>query len=201
MIEPKGHGGAWTDERETSAGGPGGAKPRRLRAPWRRAKRYRGPLALLVLAAVIAAVGLALAFAGAALRAPAANSALVDQTATRQVITAVSDEVTAVFSYSYASIGVTRRAAASALAGPAAHQYRLLFSQVVAHGPAEKLTLTSRVVRAGVIRLSGGSAELLLFLDQKWIRGAAQPVAAAAQLDVVAQLSGGRWRITAIAAR
>lgn len=165
------------------------------------AGRRRGRLALLVLAAVIGVAGLALALEGAALRAPAANRALVDQTATRHVIAAVSDEVNAIFSYSYTSIGGTRQAAASALAGSAAHQYRQLFSQVVAHGPAEKLTLTSRVVRAGVIRLAGGSAELLLFLDQKWVRGTAQPVAAAAQLDVVAQLSGGRWRITAISAR
>ena len=106
------------------------------------------------------------------------------------MIATVSSEVSAAFSYSYTDIGATRRAAAAALTGAAARQYRLLFSQLVAHGPAERLTLTSRVVRAGVIHLSGGSAELLLFLDQKWVRGVGhgQPVAAAAQLDVIARL-------------
>jgi Mce-associated membrane protein len=163
--------------------------------------RPRGPLALLAVAAAIAAVGVTLTVAGARLRAPAANRALADEAATRQVISAVSGEVQAIFSYSYADIGATRRAAASALAKSAARQYRLLFSQVQTHGQAEKLTLTSRVVRAGVIRLNSGSAELLLFLDQKWVRGTGQPVAAAAQLDIMAQLFGGRWRITAISAR
>lgn len=163
--------------------------------------RLISPLVVMVIAVVIAGVGATLTVAGAARRAPAANSALVDQAGTRRVIAAVTGEANAVFSYSYTNVGATRRAAASALTGSAARQYRLLFSQVVAHGPAQKLTLTSRVVRAGVISLSGGSAEVLLFLDQKWVRGAGQPVTAAAQLDITARLSGGRWRITAISAR
>lgn len=161
----------------------------------------RGPLALLMLAAMLAAGGTALTVATGQLRGPAGNRALVSQAATRQVIAAVSREVNAIFSYSYANIGATRTAAAAALTGAAARQYRLLFSQVEVHGPAEKLTLVSRVVRAGAIRLADGSAELLLFLDQKWQRAAAAPVTAAAQLEVTARLSGGHWRITAIRAR
>lgn len=164
-------------------------------------ERLFSTLVVLGLAVLIAGAGITLTVAGAARRSPAANLALVDQTATRRVIAVVSGEVNAAFSYSYTDIGVTRRAAASALTGSAARQYRLLFSQVLAHGPAQKLTLTSRVVRAGVISLSGGTAQVLLFLDQKWVRGASQPVAAAAQLDITARLSGGRWRITTISAR
>lgn len=155
----------------------------------------------LTLAAVLAAGGAVLTVAAGQLRDPAGNRALVNQAATRQVIAVVSREVNAIFSYSYADIGATRGAAAAALTGPAARQYRLLFGQVEAHGPAEKLTLVSRVVRAGAIRLAGGSAELLLFIDQKWQRAAGPLVTAAAQLDVMARLSGGRWRITAIRAR
>lgn len=154
-----------------------------------------------MLAAVLAAGGVALTVAGGRLRDPAGNRAVVNQAATRQVIAVVSREVNAIFSYSYADIGATRGAAATALTGPAARQYRLLFGQVEAHGPAEKLTLVSRVVRAGAIRLADGSAELLLFLDQKWRRAAAPLVSAAAQLEVMARFSGGRWRITAIQAR
>lgn len=163
--------------------------------------RLISPLVVLGLAVLIAGAGVVLTAAGAARRSPAANLALVNQATTRRVIAAVSGEVNAIFSYSYTNIGATRRAAATALTGSAARQYRLLFSQVTSHGPAQKLTLMSHVVRAGVISLSGGSAQVLLFLDQKWVRGTSQPVTAAAQLDVTARLSGGRWRITTISAR
>jgi Mce-associated membrane protein len=165
---------------------------------------YRGPAVLIAAARELALAGGGLTFATATLRASpaAANRALADVPATGQVAAAVSAEAAAIFSYSYTDIPATRRAAASVLSGAAARQYDELFSGVVArYAPGEKLTVTTRVVRAGVTWLSGGTARLLVFLDQQATRPGGYRDTTAAQLAVTAQLADGRWLITGLQAR
>lgn len=159
------------------------------------------PLALTV---VLALVGAALMVRTAQLRDDpvVANRALVDNGATTRVIGDVSNALTKVFSYSHADTAATQQAARDVLAGTAYRQYEALFAQVVQQAPAQELTVTTRVVRAGVIRLSGDTAQLLVFLDQVVTRrGEPSGTVAAAQLSITAQRRDGHWRITDIQAR
>jgi Mce-associated membrane protein len=159
---------------------------------------------------VLGAASLVLALAGTGLVVAAtqvrdgpaaANQALTSQPATRQVLAAVSTGVSAIYSYSYADLAVTQRAARRVLAGQAAAQYQELFPLLQRNVAAQQLTVESRVVRAGVSWLSGSSAQVLVFIDQTSTRGHNKGSSARAQLAITAQWRGGRWLITGIQAR
>lgn len=175
------------------------------RPRWAWARGIRGPLALpLVLTLVLALVGGALTVRTAQLRDDpvSGNRALVDTAANTQVIGDVSNALTKIFSYSYTDTAATEQAARDVLAGAAYSQYEALFSQVMREAPVQGLTVTTRVIRTGVVRLSGDTAQLLVFLDQLVTRrGDRSGTTAAAQLSVTAQLRDGHWRITDIQSR
>ncbi|MBV9854155.1 MAG: hypothetical protein JOY82_06470 [Streptosporangiaceae bacterium] len=151
---------------------------------------------------VLAGVGAGLTAAAAQLRGgrAAVNRALTDPAATRQVIAAVSADVSEIYSYSYTGIGATERAAQRVLAGQAAAQYREL-TPALQQAVGEQLTVVTRVDQAGVRWLSGGTAQLLVFMDQTATRGHNKGTSVPAQIAVTAQLIAGRWRITSIEAR
>jgi Mce-associated membrane protein len=160
---------------------------------------------------VVLAATLVVALAGAALQVMAwrarhthasANRALTDAETTSVVIGDVSNGLSKIFSYAPDSTATTEQAAADVLGGNAAGEYRTLFAQVKEHAAAEHLTVTTHVVRAGVTRLSGGTAQLLVFLDQRVVRkDRPKGTSAAAQLSVTARLDDGHWRIVDIHAR
>ncbi|MFG2717786.1 hypothetical protein ACGFW5_05695 [Streptomyces sp. NPDC048416] len=134
--------------------------------------------------------------------APAAsNRALTDATATTQVIGDVSNTLGKVFSYVPQDTRATEDAARELLGGRAAGQYAALFGELRQRVAEQKLSLTTHVVRAGVIRLTRDQAELLVFLDQRAQRDTKPATSAAAQLAVTAQLTDGHWQITDLRAR
>jgi Mce-associated membrane protein len=158
----------------------------------------------LAVTVILALVGGALMVRTAQLRDDPVigNQALVDTAANTQVIGDVSNALTKVFSYSYTDTASAEQAARDVLAGVAYRQYEALFSQVVREAPTQELTVTTRVVRAGVIRLTGDTAQLLVFLDQVVTRrGDPAGTTAAAQLAITAQLRNDHWRITDIQSR
>lgn len=111
-------------------------------------------------------------------------------------IGAVSAALTKVLSYSYADPAATQRAAETVLTGRAASDYRGLFGEVVRLAPQQKLTLTTNVVRAGLVKGTGDTAVVLVFLDQKATRsGLPQGKTATAQLVVTARHDRA-WRIS-----
>lgn len=131
-----------------------------------------------------------------------ADRALVDTEATSVVIGDVSNGLTKIFSYTPDSTATTEQAAAEVLSGTAASEYRTLFTQVKQHAAAERLTVRTRVVRAGVVRLTHDTAQLLVFLDQVIVRkDRPKGMSAAAQLSVTARHQGGHWRIVDMHAR
>ncbi|WP_233636581.1 MULTISPECIES: hypothetical protein [unclassified Streptomyces] len=165
------------------------------------AARRRWPRVLgALLAVALIVVGGVLYTQGRQLRdTPAtANLALTDAAATTRVTGDVSSALTKVFSYAPGSTAATQTAAKQVLAGKALQQYAALFGQVERQAADQKLTLTSEVVRAGVTRLTGDSAHLLVFLDQVYERRGRAPTTAAAQLTVTAELRDGRWWIVEI---
>ncbi|MEU5991370.1 hypothetical protein ABZ806_20575 [Spirillospora sp. NPDC047418] len=130
-------------------------------------------------------------------RSPAANRALVDKTRTEKIIADVSTKVARIFTYSYADPAATERAANAVLTGRAVRDYRELFGLVKQNAPVMKLALTTKVAKAGLIKLNrDGTAVLLVLLDQTTTR-AGKPTGApvAAQLIVTARDDHG-WRIS-----
>ncbi|WP_443049553.1 hypothetical protein [Streptomyces sp. NBC_00178] len=164
----------------------------------------RWPRALAaVLAVALLATGGTLFAQGRQLRdTPAtSNHALTDTAATTRVVGDVSSALGKVFSYSPQATAATKESAKHLLGGKALQQYAALFGQVEKQAADQRLTLTSQVVRAGVTRLSGSSAHLLVFLDQVYEREGKAATTAAAQLSVTAELRGGHWRIVDITSR
>jgi Mce-associated membrane protein len=181
---------------EPAAAGAAG-RLRRV-AAWPR--RRLAAVATLAAAALLSG---GLLYAAAELRDPAVsgNHALTDAAATDQVAGEISNALSRIFAYTPDDTQSTAQAARDVLDGAAATQYQALFGQIRQQVASQRLTLTTRVVRAGVVSLTASRARLLVFLDQTAQRAGGAPTSAAAQLSVTAEFKGGHWRITELTAR
>ncbi|MFE9177744.1 hypothetical protein ACFYN5_15980 [Streptomyces sp. NPDC007126] len=141
--------------------------------------------------------------------APVRNQALTDTEATTRVAGDVGSALARVFSYTPDGTAAAERSASTVLDGRAARQYETLFARVRDDLTDQRVTLSTRAVRTGVIELDGDRARLLVFLDQTSHKGKdkgkdkgdAEATTAAAQLTVTARLDGDQWRIVDIKAR
>ncbi|MFI1956886.1 hypothetical protein ACH46L_03090 [Streptomyces althioticus] len=131
----------------------------------------------------------------------ARNRALTDTEATSRVAGDVGSALARVFSYTPDGTAAAERSARTALDGKAARQYTALFDRVRQDLTAQRVTLSTRAVRTGVVELDGDRARLLVFLDQTSRRGEDAATTAAAQLAVTARLEDDRWRIVDIEPR
>ncbi|MFG3132655.1 hypothetical protein ACGFZU_33790 [Streptomyces tendae] len=174
---------------------------------------------LAATAAVLVLGGCVFFYAAHQLRsqAPARNHALTDTEATTRVAGDVGDALARIFSYTPDGTAAAERSASTVLDGRAARQYETLFARVRDDLTEQRVTLSTRAVRTGVIELEGDRARLLVFLDQTSHRGDgkgqgqgqgqgkdegdAEATTAAAQLTVTARLDDDRWRIVDIKAR
>ncbi|MFD5650780.1 hypothetical protein [Streptomyces sp. NPDC127039] len=197
---------------------PGAAEPDAAEADALAPRPPNGRLrkALLAGTAVVLVLGGCGFFYGAhQLRseAPARNRALTDAEATSRVAGDVGNALARIFSYTPDGTAAAERSASTVLDGRAARQYETLFARVRDDLTEQRVTLSTRAVRTGVIELDGDRARLLVFLDQTSHRdpgkgkakakakGDAEATTAAAQLTVTARLDDDRWRIVDIKAR
>jgi Mce-associated membrane protein len=153
-------------------------------------------------AVVVVALGLAVWFGVETASLSAGdNLALVDTPATASVSAEVSDAVKAVFSYDYANLARTERAASEVLTGDAVRQYRDQFAAARARAVAGKLVRTTTVRAVGVRSLRGDDASLVLFVDQQTVaQGGGAPSSSVAQLAVTAARVDGRWKLASLTA-
>ncbi|WP_328644084.1 hypothetical protein OHS58_24210 [Amycolatopsis sp. NBC_00348] len=129
------------------------------------------------------------------------NAALVDTAATASVSADVSEAVKAVFSYDYANLARTERAASEYLVGDAVRQYQAQFASARTRAAAGKLIRTTTVRAVGVRSLVGDEASVLLFLDQQTVtQGGGAPSSSVAQLSVTAKRVDGRWKLATLTA-
>ncbi|MFF9204480.1 hypothetical protein ACF1AE_22190 [Streptomyces sp. NPDC014986] len=187
--EPPPASGTGSADASATGGMPAGGRPRRA--------------ALAALAAVLVLGGCGFLHGAHQLRSAesARNRALTDTEATDRVAGEVGDALARVFSYTPDGTAAAERSARSVLGGRAARQYRDLFGRVREDLVGQRVTLSTRAVRTGVIELDGERARLLVFLDQTSRRGEGEATTAAAQLTVTARLENDRWRIVDLKAR
>ncbi|MEY7971540.1 hypothetical protein AB8O38_06010 [Saccharomonospora xinjiangensis] len=159
---------------------------------------------LLVLAVLLAGAGAVCVVLERSLRSSesARDDAHVDADTTLEVRAAVVKAVNKVFTYHYDDLETTERAAQDLLRGQAREEYHMLFSRITGSAEEQRLTVTTRVVDAAVLSMTGDRAEVLVFADQTSVRDApgssAEPASAAAQLLVTATRHGDRWLLTAL---
>lgn len=156
----------------------------------------------LLLAIVVVALGCTVWFGvETASLSPGDNQALVDSAGTASVAAEVSDAVKSVFSYDYANLARTERAASQVLTGDAVRQYQDQFASARTRAAAEKLVRTTTVRAVGVRSLVGDDASLLLFLDQQTVaQGGGAPSSSVAQLAVTARRVDGHWKLASLTA-
>lgn len=178
---------------------PSGGRPGSAGGP--RSLLRRGPLALFAISLLLLAAGVTLLVlaSGTGSTPAAANQAFTNAAETRQVTAAVSGDVAGIFSYNYTDLAATTNEAHQVLSGQAAAQYAEL-STMLQSAASEKLIVSTKVTAIGVRTLTSDSATLLVFLRQNSTRAGTSAGSAAAQVQITARLTGGRWLITGIAA-
>ncbi|MEV7014314.1 hypothetical protein [Streptomyces sp. NPDC093991] len=192
---------------ESSEGEPGDGLAHRPANRRAGSGRRPGPRLRRAVAAGVAAAlvlgGCAFLHAAHQLRSAesARNRALTDTEATSRVAGDVGNALARIFSYTPDGTAAAERSARTVLDGRAARQYATLFDRVRQDLAAQRVTLSTRAVRTGVVELDGDRARLLVFLDQTSRRGEDAATTAAAQLTVTARLEDDRWRIVDIKAR
>lgn len=151
------------------------------------------PLVLVLVAAVLAGLGF---WFQTRSRDVHLNEALVDTGGTTEVSGQAREAVEKAFSYNFADVGATEKAANELLVGKAKCQYNAIFGPVKTLAPEQKLVVTVRVVSSGVTSLDGDRATVLLFIDQVTTRTTDnQTGGGIAMMRVGAQRSDARWKV------
>ena len=151
------------------------------------------PVALLVVAVLLGGLG---TFFLVKSRSVSYDAALVDSATTSAVNGQVREAVEKSFSYNFADVETTEKAARELLTGKALCQYNAVFGPVKQVAPQQKLVVTVRVVSSAVSSLKDGRATVLVFADQVTTRTTDnQSGGGTAMLRVSAIDDGGRWKI------
>ena len=151
------------------------------------------PAALLLVAVLLGGLG---TFFLIKSRSVSYDTALVHSAATSAVNGQVREAVEKSFSYNFADVESTEKAAKELLTGKALCQYDAVFGPVREIAPQQKLVVTVRVVSSAVSSLKDGRATVLVFADQVTTRTTDnQSGGGTAMLRVSAVDEGGRWKI------
>lgn len=151
------------------------------------------PLSLVVLAALLVGLGVWFQSQAGEVRY---NQALVDSGGTTEVAGQAREAVEKAFSYNFADVSATEKAANELLIGKAKCQYNAIFGPVRTLAPEQKLVVTVKAVSSGVTALDGDRATVLLFLDQVTTRTTDnQSGGGIAMMRVGAQKVDGRWKV------
>lgn len=151
------------------------------------------PIALVVLAALLVGLGAWFQSRAGDVRY---DKALVDSAGTTEVAGQTREAVEKAFSYNFADVASTEKAANELLVGRAKCQYNAIFGPVRALAPEQKLVVTVKAVSSGVTSLDGDRATVLLFLDQVTTRTTDnQSGGGIAMMRVGAVRADGRWKV------
>ncbi|MET9626677.1 hypothetical protein ABZX92_04370 [Lentzea sp. NPDC006480] len=151
------------------------------------------PVALVVVGVLLGGLGGFFLYKS---RAVSYDAALVDSATTSAVNGQIREAVEKSFSYNFADVESTEKAARELLTGKALCQYNAVFGPVKEVAPQQKLVVTVRVVSSAVSSLKDSRATVLVFADQVTTRTTDnQSGGGTAMLRVSAIDDGGRWKI------
>ncbi|NKQ52988.1 SnoaL-like domain-containing protein [Amycolatopsis sp. K13G38] len=160
----------------------------------------RANLLSVLTAVLVLAAGFAV-YAGLQANAKPDNAAIADPAATAEVADQVSAGVKAIFSYDYANLDRTERAAAGVLVDDAVGQYQAAFTAAKQQASDQKLVRTTNVGSTGVQDVRGDTARLLVFVDQQTLNTTTNAQSSApACLLVKARKIDGQWKIASLTA-
>jgi Mce-associated membrane protein len=180
---------------KSTAGKPADAKP--AADPARvRTLIVVGVVAVLLLAgAVLLFIGYHTARTTGAL----GNDAVVDASATAEVVGDVTAAVKTVYSYDYKTLDRNEADAKTVITGEFAGEFDRVFAPLKQLAPKEQAVLVTAVPAAGVTQLNGDHARLLMMVDQKGTRAGGQALpGSSARLAVEAARVDGRWKIAKV---
>ncbi|GHH37607.1 hypothetical protein [Lentzea cavernae] len=151
------------------------------------------PAALLLVAVLLGGLG---TFFLVRSQSVSYDAALVDSATTSEVNGQIREAVEKSFSYNFADVESTEKAARELLTGKALCQYNAVFGPVKEVAPQQKLVVTVRVVSSAVSSLKDDRATVLVFADQVTTRTTDnQSGGGTAMLRVSAIDDAGRWKI------
>lgn len=151
------------------------------------------PIALVLVAVVLVGLGVWFQMRSGDVKY---NKALVDSAGTTEVAGQVREAVEKSFSYNFADVAGTEKAANELLVGKAKCQYNAIFGPVKTLAPEQKLVVTVKAVSTGVTSLDADRATVLLFLDQVTTRTTDnQSGGGIAMMRAGAQKVDGRWKV------
>ncbi|GAB2995143.1 hypothetical protein [Saccharothrix stipae] len=151
------------------------------------------PIALVVVAGLLVALGVWFQSRADDVHY---NQALVDSAGTTEVAGQTREAIEKAFSYNFADVAATEKAANELLVGKAQCQYNAIFDPVRKLAPEQKLVVTVKAVSSGVTTLDGDHATVLLFLDQVTTRTTDnQSGGGIAMMRVSARKVDGRWKV------
>jgi Mce-associated membrane protein len=173
-----------------------GTNARRLKTAHRNPYLLAG--ALVIVGLLLAGAAVLFKIQDNKISSATSNTALLDVATTAQVKDQVSKAAEALFSYDFNNIAKTENAAKDLLVGAdVTTKYDALMGEVKRLAPAQKMVVTCKVTRSGVIMLNGDLAKVMVFIDQTSTRADTQKTTAgSAQLHLNAQLQGNQWKIT-----
>lgn len=164
-------------------------------------RAMRLPIVLAVVAVLIGGLAAYFAAQWVSVRSSsaAANTALTDAATTSEINGQISAAVNQTFSFDYTNLNKTKQAVQQVLTGTALCQYNQLFKQVQQQAPGQKLVLTTTVQDKGVELLQGGTARVLLLVQQHDTRATTNQTSdSQSMIAVNAVKQGGTWKISAI---
>ena len=161
-------------------------------------KAYLLPALLVIVGLLLAGGAVIFKINANEVSAATSNTALLDVAKTAQVKDQVSKAAETLFSYDFNDIAKTENAAKDLLVGDEVRgKYDKLMGEVKRLAPTQKMIVTSKVTRSGVILLNGDLAKVMVFIDQSSTRAdTKQTSAGSAQLHLNAELQDGKWKIT-----
>ncbi|HEV7979408.1 hypothetical protein [Amycolatopsis sp.] len=161
-------------------------------------KAYLLPALLVIVGLLLAGAAVIFKINANEVSAATSNTALLDVAKTAQVKDQVSQAAETLFSYDFNDIAKTENAAKDLLVGDEVRgKYDKLMGEVKRLAPTQKMIVTSKVTRSGVILLNGDLAKVMVFIDQSSTRAdTKQTSAGSAQLHLNAELQDGKWKIT-----
>jgi Mce-associated membrane protein len=153
------------------------------------------PIALVVVALLVAGLGYWFSVKAADARVGSGNTSQVDVNGTKDLVGAAQQAVAGVLSYKFDEMDKSTAQAKQYLSGEAVSQYDKSMQALAAEIQKQQLQVAVNPVKVGVVRMNGDDARVLIFADQIGVRADKQPSGGPTQFAMDMHRTDGKWKI------